>query len=284
MGFNYSVFTVMTPDLSLEEAASTLNSLGYDGVEWRVANLPKSSPERIDYWRGNRATVDASRLLEEAQKIRRLSEENGLAICALGTYLSVDDAAGIENAMEAAKIMKCPQIRVSVPRYDGSRDYNALFKETVEKLKDVEGLAEEHEVKANIEIHMGTICPSASLAYRLVSNFDPEYIGVIFDPGNMVCEGYENWQLGLELLGDYLAHVHVKNTKWQLESEEGGLKKWRPVMCGLDEGIVDWREVLTVLKKANYDGWLSFEDFSEGDTLTKLKRDLEFIKGLERSL
>ena len=36
MRFKYCVFTVMTPDLELEEVASTLKSLGYEGVEWRV--------------------------------------------------------------------------------------------------------------------------------------------------------------------------------------------------------------------------------------------------------
>jgi hypothetical protein len=31
-------------------------------------------------------------------------------------------------------------------------------------------------------MHGGTIHPSASLAYRIVSNFAPEDIGVIYDP------------------------------------------------------------------------------------------------------
>jgi len=47
-----------------------------------------------------------------------------------------------------------------------------------------------------------------------VSDFDLRYIGIIYDLGNMVHEGYENYKLGLELLGDYLSYVHVKNAVW----------------------------------------------------------------------
>jgi len=283
MDFKYSVFTVMTPDLNLEEVASTLKSIGYDGVEWRVANLPKKI-EKIDYWRGNKATVDASKLLEEAQRVKRLSDENDLAISALGTYLSTDNLVEVEKAMKAAKIMECPQIRVGVPRYDGSRNYNNLLKEAVKGFAEVEKLAKKYGVKANIEIHHGTICPSASSVYRIVSNFDPNYIGVIYDPGNMIFEGYENWLMGLQILGPYLAHVHVKNAKWELSTEKDESRKWRPVMCNLKEGFVDWSEILSALRKVGYDGWLSFEDFSEGDTLTKLKENLNYLRDLERNL
>lgn len=281
MGFKYSVFTVMTPDLSLEKLAATLKSIGYDGVEWRVTTVPEKI-EKIDFWRGNKATVDASRLIEEAPRVRRLSDENGLAIPALGTYLSAENPAEIEKAMKAAKIMGCPQIRVGVPRYDGSRDYNELFKETVDRFAEVEMLTKKYDVKGNIEIHHRTICPSASSTYRIVSNFDPDHIGVIYDPGNMTCEGYENWLMGLQILGPYLSHVHVKNAKWQLSIGEGH-SGWHPVWCSLSEGFVDWREVLSALRKVGYDGWLSFEDFSEGNTLTKLRENLKYMKDLERS-
>jgi len=54
-------------------------------------------------------------------------------------------------------------------------------------------------------------------------------------------------------------------------------------MCSLCEGFVDWREVMLALEKVGYEGWLSFEDFSKGDTITKLRQNLNFMKDLERS-
>ncbi|MNH42928.1 hypothetical protein D3C79_1047240 [compost metagenome] len=63
-------------------------------------------------------------------------------------------------------------------------------------------------------MHFGNIAPSASLARQLVDGFDAKHIGVIYDPGNMVYEGFEQYKLGLEVLGEYLGHVHVKNAIW----------------------------------------------------------------------
>ena len=40
MAFRYAAFTVMMPDYTIEESAALLSKLGYDGVEWRVHNVP----------------------------------------------------------------------------------------------------------------------------------------------------------------------------------------------------------------------------------------------------
>ena len=285
MRFRYSVFTVMTPDLDLEGAASTLRSLGYDGVEWRVTEVSRAPPEKVTFHRGNRATVDASRVLEEAPRVRALSDRHGLAVPALGTYLRPGDLEGIGRSMEAARVLGCPQIRVQVPKYDGQRGYNEVFREAVEAYAAVEDLARRRGVRVNLEIHHGTICPSASAAHRFLSHFDSGHMGAIFDPGNMVHEGRENWQLGLELLGPYLSHVHVKNGLWEVASVEAdGTRRWKPSWCGLREGQVHWGDVLEALARVGYEGWLSFEDFSEGDTMTKLRQNLAYMKSLEERL
>ena len=52
----YSVFTVMTPEWTLPEAAQNLAALGYDGVEWRVETLPNDLPDDapVSYWDNNK--------------------------------------------------------------------------------------------------------------------------------------------------------------------------------------------------------------------------------------
>ena len=178
--------------------------------------------------------------------------------------------------MKAARAMGCPYVRVGAPRYDGTRNYNELYEETVENVRKIEGIAREEGVTALLEIHMGNIMPSAGLAHRIVSNFDPEHVGVIYDPGNMVYEGYEQWKMGMELLGHYLRHVHVKNSAWRMDAAG----KWKAESAKLGEGIVDWRQVVSCLRAVGYDGYLSLEDFSKLDTATKLKQDLKFLKKL----
>lgn len=285
MSFKYSVFTVMMPDFDIEESAALLKSLGYNGVEWRVHSVPSVFPDKADFWRGNRATIDIETIIKTAPKIRRITEDAGLEIVGLGTYLGYKLLDDITRCMEAAQIMGCKSIRVSPPNYDGSVNYNDLYEEALEGYAMVEDLAREYGVRANIEIHHGNICSSASLTYRLVSNFDPDYVGVIYDPGNMICEGYENWQLGLELLGPYLSHVHVKNSAWvEAGVTEEGEKRWKHTMVATKEGCVDWTVMLMALSKVGYSGWLSFEDFSLGDTKIKLADNIAYLKALANRL
>jgi len=278
----HSVFTVAMPEYDVPTAARKLKEWGYDGAEWRVTTLPKPMPDTPSFWQGNRATVDIDNLPDSAEEARRVCEAAGIEIPAIATYVNCYELDAVKRAMEAAKIMGAPMLRVAVPGYSGEVNYRQVFDDAVEQYAKVEGLAREHGLKANFEIHMGNICPSASAAYRLACNFDPHYVGVILDPGNMVYEGMENWQFGIELLGEYLAHVHVKNAKWEIvRGEANGNLVWKPTWATMRGGIVDWGTVIAALRKVGYSGYLSNEDFSLAQpTEEKLKDDLAFLKSL----
>jgi sugar phosphate isomerase/epimerase len=271
-----SLFTVMAPDLTPEEVAPLLAAAGYQGVEWRVTSIP---PERRNeppsFWGNNYCTLAPTE--EDARRGRLLAESAGLAIPNLGTYIAAGDVAATEVAMRLARIAGAPQIRIGVGR-TGDGSYRELWPKTRAFLDDVAGVARQHGVRALIEIHHGTIAASASAAYRLLDGHDPEVMGVIYDPGNMVHEGYEEYGLGLELLGPYLAHVHLKNAAWERPSG-GGV--WRARWSPLEDGVVDFARLLAALHEVGYDGWLGLEDFSRArPTLEALRHNIKFVKDL----
>lgn len=279
MSFKYAAFTVMMPEYTLEEAAALLKKLKYEGVEWRVHSVPSAPSKGIGL--ANKATVNFESILQKAEDIKKLSDDHGLEIVGLGTYIGYQHTDDIERGMEAARVMGCRSVRVSTPKYDGTQNYNDLYEEAVDGFEGIEDLAKQYGVRANIELRRDNICCSAGLAYRFVSNFDPDYIGVILDPGNMVCQGFEGWQLSVELLGPYLSYVHVKNSAWVEDGEQDGAKQWKSHVVPLKQGLVDWREVMLALEKVGFTGWLALEDFSSGDTETKLAEDLAYLKAIE---
>jgi len=279
----FAVFTVMTPEWDLTTAAHQIAKAGYDGVEWRVQRVDFTrADEPPSFWGNNRATVPVNRIEEEAERVRKITEAAGLELAPLASYLNVAEFDRIQAVFRAAQRMGAPAVRVNVDRYDRTRRYQELYEETLVRLRPVVALARETGVKALVELHFGSICPSASLAYRLLSHFDPRDIGAIYDPGNMIAEGMENWRMGMELLGEYLAHVHVKNQIWRVDHiGPDGTFIWRCQAAPLREGIVNWREVLADLHAVGYDGWLSFEDFSTAlPTEQKLVENLAYIQGL----
>ena len=103
--------------------------------------------------------------------------------------------------------------------------------------------------------------------------------------------------MGVEILGDYLGHVHIKNISWQKAVE------WNWIWDDLETGMVDWEELLAVLSHVNYEGYLSNENLKDvvlpgatgfiGEQLssdsqkpsksisTKLAEDLQYLKALE---
>jgi sugar phosphate isomerase/epimerase len=268
------VFTVGLPDLTLDEAVREIKDAGYDGVEWRVTHVPEEMrSDEPSFWGNNLCTLEPT--VEEARRARRLSEEAGLEIPGLGTYVALGDLEAAHEAMRFAVTAGAPQVRVGAGAPDG-RPYEELFDAAREFLAGVEDLARSHGVKALIEIHHKTICPSASLAQRLVSSFDPSLVGVILDPGNMAQEGFEDYRIGAELLGPYLAHVHIKNSAFERPAG-GGV--WEPRWAPLEDGVVDFGQVFEALEHVGYDGWLVMEDFSGvRPSREALKFNLEFLR------
>lgn len=275
----FSVFTVITAELNLEELLAKLKQFGYEGIELRVHTNSENDP---DFWTKNKSTLKLDTIIEDAEGIKKLCSKYGIEICGLSTYLKLNQVKEIEDVLKAAVLMGCPRIRVWQPAYKGDTNYNELYNETVKNLKVLEPLVKKYNVKINIETHHGTIAPSASLAHKIVSNFDSRYIGVIYDAGNMIHEGYEKHKMGLELLGDYLDHVHIKNANWTLnETKEDGCNLWKCEWSTLRKGQVCFQEQIASLKSINYDGYLSFEDFStEFDVCEKLKNNIEYLRSI----
>ncbi|TXK75914.1 sugar phosphate isomerase/epimerase [Paenibacillus sp. N3.4] len=259
-----SVFTVSTPDLTPEELAQSIVAAGIDGIEWRFKDIPAdAAQEKPSFWRNNLCSIDPGATDEELERFRLVAINNNLVNLSVTPYLTSGDVASTERVFQVAKKVGASFIRVGVPVYDSSQNYNDLYAGAVDYLHHVQELSQQYGVKGLLETHHKTITPSAGLVHRLVSGFNPDHVGVLHDAGNMVHEGYENHRMGLELLGPYLAHVHVKNAHWvPTGEEEAGVKLWKSDWSPLDNGVVNWKAVLGDLKAIGYDGYLGIEDFS----------------------
>lgn len=278
-----SVFTVCIPEFTPEEAVAKLANWGFDGVEWRVTLPAEPGAPIQSFWQGNRCTLDYRTILAEAPKLGRLCRKHKLAVPVLGTYLGYHDLAFIEQAMEAASEFGHKAMRVFADGYNGGVPYDKVVAGCVRGWRKVVKLGHRYGVKPLAEIHMGNIIPSASAARRFAEHFSPDDMGIIHDAGNMVTEGYESWQMGLEILGPYLSHVHVKNRSWSIrEADKDGNLRWGSDSGSLRGGQVDWRDVIRGLVNVGYDGWLSVEDFETTDSESKVKDDLKYLRKLIR--
>ena len=272
------VYSLVTPDYQVDEAAALVAEIGYEGIEWTV-DYQKAVWDGTSKWHITTDDLEAS-----ATAARQAAGKHGLSVVSLGTRVSCFDLDAVRKCMEVARIVGAPMLRVAGPSYSGSVPYGELFEKARAAYVEVEKAAREAGVKALLELHHGLICVNTSAALRILEGRDPEHVGVLFDPANMVREGMENWQMSCEILGPYLAHVHAKNDRW-LQREDG---TWFCEHCGLTEGIVDWREIIKALRSVGYDGWLNLEDLRGGwackpvgiTTRQKLQESYDFLSAL----
>jgi len=288
----YSATSVMLPELTLEEQAALLQRLGFDGIEWRVRRVPDSARGKgYSEWGEHKNDLTPENFLENAARMKQVAADHGLAIAGIASNAPATDLEQVKLLAEGAAACGtaatgAPFVRVGCPRgYDGSVDYNELYEEAVEAYGSALDVIEPFGVKAALEIHGGTIHVSASLAHRIVSNWGPERVCVIYDPQNMVSDGYETTEIGLELLGPYVGHLHVGGHRpVEKGRDELGTVQWEWQGASLAEGIYDYPRLLRKLKAINYQHFSTIEDFRSMPPEEKLREGIEYLKAVEATL
>ncbi|TBL80634.1 sugar phosphate isomerase/epimerase family protein [Paenibacillus thalictri] len=264
-----SVFTASTPDLTLDETISAVKEAGIDGIEWRFADVPPDAlNEAPSFWRNNRCSIPIASEKTKWFEYRLAAEEANITSVGVLPNMTAGDLVTTERLLRAASFMDASFIRLGVPLYDGTEPYAKLFEQTREYLRKSEVICRNYGVKGIVEIHHNTIVSSASAARRLCDGFDPGYIGILYDPGNMIYEGYEDFTMGIDIMGPYLAHVHVKNVSWNRVDNAADGVVWRAEWAGLRKGCVPWPRLVGDLQAAGYKGYLGLEDYS-GEFATK---------------
>ena len=187
--------------------------------------------------------------------------------------------------LAATAALGAGRVRVTMPAI-GTGDYRELFTATRGHLERIAGEAAQVGVRALVELHHRTIVASASAAIRLVDGLDPAHIGVIHDIGNLVIEGHEDPPAAFQMLGPYLAHVHVKNVAWRPSGPAaGGSTTWTADWAPLRHGQADIEGYFAALDAHGYDGWVTVEDFSTDLPLAERTRDnLAYLREIRSRL
>ena len=270
-----SVYTLIFKEYKIEQIAKVLNELGYDGIEIRV------------HTDGIHLPIEASK--EEVTQVKKIVNSYGLEVPAVSSYVKLgypEDKWKEEKkkALKVAKIaqlLEAPYFRVQTAGYDERLGYEKIRELIRNQIEDLHTSLKNNsiEVIPVIEQHGGgCIASSAGIIIDLIRGIEPEKIGVLYDPGNAVWEGWEPPKVQIDILKEYIRHVHVKN----YDRDPKNPRKCIP--ASLDSGIVDWEEVIFTLHKFGYRGYLSLEDFRPIPPEQKSKEALNYLRSILRKL
>jgi sugar phosphate isomerase/epimerase len=282
----FALFSGSTPEWSPEALTKKLAVQGWHGVEWRVVDQKPSDVP--GFWAGNLATYPLTDLESKIDAMNKVTLGAGLAHAAIAGYVALSDRSGVDNILALTAKIGAGQVRIAPPKTGEAHSYKTLFDKTRADAKYASERASHYGVKALIQIHHGNIISTASSAIRLMEGLDPNHIGLIHDLGNMAIEGREGlgtYTPSMEILGPYLAHIHVKNAVWTPSPPQAdGTIDWSWKWAPLPTGFGDVKAYFKSLKEIGYDGWVTVENFTtEVPLAQRLSDDLKYLKDVARA-
>jgi sugar phosphate isomerase/epimerase len=252
-----SVVIASTPEWKPEEAVKILASQGWHGIEW-------------------------TGLEDNLDTIHTITCEAGLEISAIGDSVPPTRRADVDRMLAATAALGAERVRIAGLGVEEGQTYREAFAACQEDWGWIEERARHYGVRALVELRPKTLTPSASAARRLLEGLDPQYVGVSYDIGSLVIEGWEEPEHGLDLLAEYLAHVQVKNCAFHLAGvESDGTLRWEPKWVPLREGRARLPELFKALAVVGYDGWVAVEDLSTAVSVPeRTAANLEYLTAL----
>ncbi len=209
---------------------------------------------------------------DECGKIAAYADEKGIGLKSLASGFYWDCSLGANDLLERGKAVRFTEKYIKaaswlnidkilvVPgavdvAWDESRpvtSYKDVWNNSTDSLKKVLQTAEEYGVTICLENVWNKFLLSPIEFKVYLDQFDSEFIGVYFDVGNAVLNGYpEHW---IAILKDNIKAVHFKN--FERDDCGGTLHGFGD---NLLEGDVNFPGVISELDRINYSGPITAE-------------------------
>jgi len=257
-----SLFSQSLFALNLSEAIVRTADLGFPAME-----LACTTPH-----------FDLKTACKEPQRIAEEVQKAGLTISALSLFNTFTDPRALEEEVDATKtyIRLAPLFKTKVLKLTPGPPGSAAASEKhwqcfADALNRLIPVAREVGVQLAFETHMRQLTDTLSSAQRVLEMTPADVVGLTVDFLNLAFAG-ERMTDVVSMLADRMYHTHIKNG--YIDSQGN----WH--FKALDEGLVDYLEVLRQLRKVGYAGYLSIECLSPQAfkrPVETARRDLEML-------
>ena len=265
------------------DALAPFTEQGFRAVEIHDGWLPfpTFSPGQID---DRRAALDPHGLASPSFAIARHSviepgrgEQNltytldGLEIAhAMGaTTLCIGLHPVLTEAQQSARFFW------DEPGRRDARD-EQTFNTAVARLSQIAERAAELDILVSLEIYEDTLLGSPESALALLEAIDMPHVGLNPDIGNLIRldRPVEPWRDLLEAMLPHSNYWHVKNYT-RVDTTTGA----NTAPTTLEDGVIDYREALDIAERADFDGIIVCEQYSD-DWLEVLGANRVFLESL----
>jgi len=270
MSIIFSIFPKFYRELSLDQLAELVRETGLDTTNLAV---------RDGYW------CEPATLERDVARFVSGMAKHGLKIHFATTGYAL---AALVKDPTPLKILADNGIREFRMGYfeQSPDDARGAYDRARKEMEQMAELCGKYRIRAVYQIHHWTLVPNASAAYFIINGLPAESIGIELDPGNQTFEGTEDVAKSISLLGDHLVAFGIKDTRPRFDPAkklEPG-KGWERDWCSLDEGQVNWHDVVRPLAKRKWSGTFVFMPFyHEHDSQLRtsvLKKEVVYLRNV----
>ncbi|MFO0954776.1 MAG: TIM barrel protein [Isosphaeraceae bacterium] len=274
----YVLFTDNLADLTVAEACRAAKRAGFDGLDLTVRPGGHVPPDRAEV--GLAAA-------------RRAADEAGVDIPMISTAITDADSPAAEAIFAAAAHYGARRLKLGYWEYQPFGTLAAQIDQARARLRRVVALGKKYHVLPCVHCHSGRFVTSGGpLLYLVLKDFAPDEVGAYVDPMHMTIEGGRSvWEMGLDLLGPWVALVGLKNFRWLPDRRDAaGQQRFRWEYCPLADGMAPLPEFLGYLRQLKYDGLVSLHSEYKGESsfrkldtpalLEQSAADLRYVKRL----
>jgi len=253
--------------------------------EWGVAKAAELGYDYVEpmlHW-GRELLSEAGyfhsvSMLDDPLRVKRACEKAGIKLSGFSAHtplckpeISVEY---LKQAVRFAAECGAPVVNTDEgpkPQWTTEEEDHVLMRYT---LREASKLAEPRGILIGLEPHQQYSKHPKGLdrIYRLVKS---PAIGINFDTGNSYLCGHNPYQWLQAVLGR-LVHLHAKDISMQQSSSERGKVTGTPVGCACGDGVIDWKRVIRICRKAKRDIVLSVEC----GTVEQAARSIEHLRKL----
>lgn len=194
---------------------------------------------------------------DQVREVRRLLEAADIAVSVIGSPVGkfpVDQpldelTAQLDRAIEVGRAFDARLIRVFsfYPPERGDPDPARYRDEVVRRLGMMSEQASRADVTLLHENDTGLYGDTIEHCVDLMRSVDSPSMRFAFDPANLIVSGQSPYPDGYEALHPWIAHVHVKDARWDRTVVPAG------------DGEARWPELLRRLRDDDYSGYFSLE-------------------------
>lgn len=259
---DFALFVKPWKRLSISELGLHVRKLGFDLIELPVRPGFACEPEQIE---------------RDLPKAVKTLAELGVRVLNVTVALPLSD----ERLYAACKNAGIGMNRVIFGRE--GLDYWTAETNARRQLDIAVPLCEKYQFQIGVQNHYGGSVPINSMGlYNLLKEYNPRYVGAIWDPAHNALQGEEP-EVGLEIVKSHLCVVNLKNAYWRRTSgPEAEVAKWEVYWTSGRQGRASWSAVAAKLNALQYQGAVCFsaEYSAEHEVDRLIVEDLAFAKTL----